>query len=331
MRPRILAALAVTLTLLVSAALYGAYGYRPPEASGYRPDLLRTSHFIDTPLARFHYLRQGSGTPVVLLSPGASWVYGWRHQLPELARDHTVYVVDLPGQGFTSLKDRRFAWDLNGMTRAIGAFLDAMGIDRPALGGLSWSGGWALAYAQRYPDRVDSLLLLAPSGASTRDTWVYEIMKYPVIGEIWNNMYYADRSSSRAALERIHVHQEKVTEQDVDAFWAPGTFADNLESQYLLERGLDWRETIDAMPGTVTPALVVWGRQDTVNPVGQARVFDRLMPGAQVHELDGCGHALSTDCPQHVNRLFADFLAARATDKGNQRGRGPQRPELRAR
>ncbi|MFI6790868.1 alpha/beta fold hydrolase [Nonomuraea sp. NPDC050383] len=310
MRTRTLVVLATTLTLLVCAALYGAYGYRPARQSGYRPAYPEHAQFLETPLARFHYVKQGTGSPVVLLSPGASWVYGWRRQLPELAREHTVYVVDLPGQGFTTLKDRGFTWDLDGMTEAIGAFLDAAGIERPALGGLSWSGGWALAYAQRHPGCVAGLLLLAPSGAATRDTWVYEIMKYPVIGELWNNWFYADRSSSLEALKRIHVHQDQVTKEDVDAFWAPGTLDDNLESQYLLERGLDWRETIAAMPRTTTPALVVWGRQDTVNPVGQAREFRRLMPGARVHELDGCGHALTTDCPRQVNRLLADFLAS---------------------
>ncbi|TMR96465.1 alpha/beta fold hydrolase [Nonomuraea basaltis] len=311
MRLRLLAALASILTLLVCAVLYGAYGYRPAQATGYRPAYLQNSRFLDTPLARFHYVKQGTGSPVVLLSPGASWVYGWRHQLPRLAREHTVYVVDLPGQGFTTLKDRNFTWDLDGMTGAIGSFLAAAGIQRPALGGLSWSGGWALAYAQRHPERVNSLLLLAPSGAATRDTWVYEIMKYPAIGELWNNWYYADRSSSLEALKRIHVNQNRVTEEDVDAFWAPGTFAGNLESQYLLERGLDWRETRAAMPRTTTPTLVIWGRQDTVNPVWQAREFDRLMPAAEIHELDGCGHALTTDCPEQVTGLLADFLTTR--------------------
>ncbi|MER6008312.1 alpha/beta hydrolase [Nonomuraea angiospora] len=307
MRPRTLAVLSLILTLAVGAVLYGAYGYRPAVAD-YRPPA--NARFLDTPLARFHYVKEGSGTPVVLLSPGASWTYGWRGQVPELARDHTVYVVDLPGQGFTRLKDRDFTWDLRGMTTAIGVFLNAAGIERPALGGLSWSGGWALAYAQRHPERVSSLLLLSPSGAATRDTWVYELMKYPVIGELWNNWYYADRSSSRAALDRINVNRSRILEQDVDAFWAPGTFPDNLESQVLLERGLDWRETLAAMPSTTTPTLVIWGRQDTVNPVWQAQEYARRMPAVQVRELDGCGHALTTDCPEEVGRLMADYLAS---------------------
>jgi pimeloyl-ACP methyl ester carboxylesterase len=69
-------------------------------------------------------------------------VVGWNEQLPVLARDHSVYVVDLPGQGYTQLHDRRFGWNLATMTGAIGTFMDAVGVRRAALAGNSWS-GWA--------------------------------------------------------------------------------------------------------------------------------------------------------------------------------------------
>ncbi|MFI7225892.1 alpha/beta fold hydrolase [Nonomuraea angiospora] len=34
------------------------------------------------------------------------------------------------------------------------------------------------------------------------------------------------------------------------------------------------------------------------------------MPAVRVRELDGCGHALTTDCPEQVARLMADYLAS---------------------
>lgn len=83
------------LPLLVTAvALYGAYGYTPVEQRGYRPEA--GSRFVDTPVARFHYLREGQGPAIVLLSPGAASSFAWRPQLTTLARTHTVHVVDLP-------------------------------------------------------------------------------------------------------------------------------------------------------------------------------------------------------------------------------------------
>ena len=59
-----------------------------------------------------HVAEQGAGSPVVLISPGDSPVYSWHNQLSALAAaGHSVYVVDLPGQGCTVLHDSSFAGD----------------------------------------------------------------------------------------------------------------------------------------------------------------------------------------------------------------------------
>jgi pimeloyl-ACP methyl ester carboxylesterase len=307
---RVLATASAVVVLLVTGVLYGAYVYRPAEARDYRPpaEWTAASRYVDTPLARFHYVRQGSGSPVVLLSPGAAWTFAWKDQIPALARGHTVYVLDLPGQGFTRLTDPGFRWDLQGMTAAIDSFLDAVGVRQAALVGSSWSGGWALAYAQRHPDRVTKLALLDSSGLAVRDSWTWEILKYPVIGEFLTNTVAGSRSAARSAAERVLAHPERVTDDLVDAFWAPNTFGDNLEANYRLERGLDWRETERAMPATRQPTLVIWGERDTTLPAWQAHRFGELLPDARVRVLSGCGHAVMLDCPQPVNTLLEEFL-----------------------
>ena len=97
----------------------------------------------------------------------------------------------------------------------------------------------------------------------------------------------------------------------IDAIWRPATRPDNVRATYELERSLDWRITQAALPWTRQPALVVWGAQDTVLPVAQAARFAELMPDARVHVLDGCGHALTLDCPDTVATLMGDFLGDR--------------------
>ncbi|HEY9371684.1 alpha/beta fold hydrolase [Streptomyces sp.] len=290
--------------VLAAVAAYGAYGYAPAE----RPaPVLADSRFVETPAARFHYLRQGQGSPVVLVSPGASWSFAWRHQLDLLSRTHTVYVVDLPGQGPTRLKDRTLTWDLNGMTAALGSFLDALGLDRVALAGNSWSGGWALAYAQRHPERVSRLVLLASSGLDEKDPPLWEALKLPLVGELLTHLG-AGRDAAASSVRGLFVHKELATDEVVDAAWGPAAVPDNLRSVYRLERGLDWSVTQRALPETRLPVLVVWGRQDGVLPVAQAARFGRLLPDARVRELDGCGHALTLDCPAPVGRLMEEFL-----------------------
>lgn len=313
-RRAVLVALAAILAMLTGAVLYGAYVYQPPEAGrGYRQPYLEEvpSRFVETPVARFHYVQAGSGSPVVLVSPGAAWVVAWRHQLRVLSENHTVYVVDLPGQGYTELKNPDdLRWNLAGMTGALGSFMDAVHVKRAAVAGNSWSGGWALSFAQRHPDRVSKLMLLDSSGLDVRDPWQWEILKYPVVGELLTNLF-TTKATVRDAAENSLVHKNLVTRELVNEWWAPMTFRDNLRSNYLLERGLDWGLTERTMPETRTPTLVLWGKEDKVLPAWHAERFGELLPNAEVRVLGGCGHALEYDCPGRVNDSMEDFLGGR--------------------
>jgi 4,5:9,10-diseco-3-hydroxy-5,9,17-trioxoandrosta-1(10),2-diene-4-oate hydrolase len=292
----------------VAVVLVGAlvaYGYQPTEQP--HPSASADSRYVDTQLARMHYLQRGNGSPVVLLAPGASPAAAWDTELNALAQQHTVYAVDLPGQGETRLHDKAFPFDLDGMTRALGQFLDALHLQSVALAGNSWSGGWGLAYAQRHPERVSKLVLLAPTGLDEPDAWSWEILKLPLVGEALAKLG-TGRGTVESAVRGLFVHKDLVTPQLVDAMWIPGTYRDNVRSLYALERGLDWSVTERALPSTRQPTLVVWGDHDTILPVEQAARFGKLLPNATVHVLPGCGHALTVDCPRQVSRLLVAFV-----------------------
>ena len=150
-------------------------------------------------------------------------------------------------------------------------------------------------------------MLLNSSGLDVRDPWQWEILKCPVAGELLTNLL-TTKSTVRAAAEDSLVHQELVTDELVNEYWAPMTFHDNRRANYLLERGLDWQVTQWAMPTTETPALVLWGSEDKILAARQAERLGRLMPIARVRVLDGCGHALEYDCPVRVNNQMEAFL-----------------------
>jgi pimeloyl-ACP methyl ester carboxylesterase len=310
---RVALALAAVFVVLTGGLFYGAYGYQPSEAGrDYKSKYLQDvpSSYVDTSVARFHYVQAGTGSPVILLPPGTAWAIAWQQQLSALAAHHTVYVVDLPGQGYTTMNNADFQWDLAGMAEALGSFMDAVHVDRAAIAGNSWSGGWALDFAQRHPERVTGLILLDSSGLVVEDSWQWKVLEYPVVGEILTNLL-TSKSTVRSSLEDSLVHRDLITDELVDETWAPLTFRDNLRSTYQLQRGLDWRETERAMPATQTPTLVLWGREDNVLPVWQAERFGQLLPNVQVNVLDQCGHVLEYDCPDQVTDLMLAFLDGR--------------------
>jgi hypothetical protein len=66
------AVLLILAMVMAGAATYGAYGHAPPEPGrSYHCAYLASvpGHYADTAVAGFFYLHEGTGTPVVLISP----------------------------------------------------------------------------------------------------------------------------------------------------------------------------------------------------------------------------------------------------------------------
>ncbi|WP_406274240.1 alpha/beta hydrolase [Nocardia sp. NBC_00881] len=76
--------------------------------------------------------------------------------IKEFAHGHTVFVADPPGQGRTEIVERSGPFGTDAVVASIGHFLDAVGVERAAVVGHSWGGGFALRFARTHHDRVES-------------------------------------------------------------------------------------------------------------------------------------------------------------------------------
>ena len=104
------------------------------------------------------------GTPVLLLH-GAMLDTAegiWHDVVPVLAARHRVHVIDMPRHGASRpwsgwLGDAFY-------TRFLAALLDALGLERVAIMGLSMGGGAGHRFALAHPERVSALVAVNPGG-----------------------------------------------------------------------------------------------------------------------------------------------------------------------
>ncbi|MEV0363009.1 alpha/beta fold hydrolase [Nocardia fusca] len=299
---------------VVAAALACMFTALVPVASGQPPSSADRSRylthveslFVDTDLARFHYTRTGTGSPVVLVAGGGLWGYSWRDTVPALAAEHTVYTVDLPSQGFTELHGGDFAYDLPAMSQALATFLDALGLHRTALVGHSWGGAWSLYFAEQYPDRVERLVLLDAPGLDAEKAPSTPLFTTPLLGELTTTL--TDRTFYAESIRGTFHNRHLVTDEVIDELYAPFSRPANRAGFLTLWRNLDYRLT-DAGLGRVTaPTLIVWGAEDTWLPASQAHGLAARIPSAHAVTLPGCGHTVHEDCPAQTNSLIDEFL-----------------------
>ena len=108
----------------------------------------------------------GQGEPVVFLHGGLANANYWGLQVPAVAQQYQVIVMDSRGHGRSTRGDRPYGYDL--MADDVAGLLDYLGIRRAAVVGWSDGGILGLDLAIRHPDRVSKVFAFAantdPSG-----------------------------------------------------------------------------------------------------------------------------------------------------------------------
>jgi 4,5:9,10-diseco-3-hydroxy-5,9,17-trioxoandrosta-1(10),2-diene-4-oate hydrolase len=280
-------------------------------------DFATTSRFIEAAGMRLHYHEAGpaEGTPVVLLhggGPGASAWSNFGANLPVLAGRFRTLMIDQPGFGRSArppVTGNYFTF----AAEAVAALLSELGIGRVHLIGNSLGGGTAVRFALRFPERAGRLVLMAPGGLQLN-----VFAPDPTEGIRRLTEFAAPPGPSReklAAFLRTLVHDQRlVTDELVDERFAaasdPGALAAmaSLGASFFdpatAEDGLLWREAHRLR----NEVLLIWGREDRVNPLDGALVALKLIRRAQLHVFGRCGHWAQLEKFDEFNQLAISFL-----------------------
>lgn len=235
----------------------------------------------------------------------------WQHWVRELGRDHTVVRHDERGCG---LSDREFEGTptLDTFVDDLSAVVDAAGVDRFALLGLSGGGPTAIAYSLRHPERVTHLVLYGAyaRGRFRRDTAEREQTRALIdlmrVG--WGGRVPAFRRLFSMLYVPSADEQQKRWYDEIQEVSSSGDVAARL----WLARS---ETVIDDLAQQVThPTLVLHARDDAAVPHSEGRRLASLIPNARFVTLESDNHILLAHEPawQHFLAEVRGFLGAPA-------------------
>ena len=154
--------LLLIVLLILALVVIGLVAFTARTAARVEAGLPPQGRFIDVPGARLHVVEKGEGPALLLIHGLASnlrhFTYG---VMDRLAADYRVVAVDRPGCGY-SVRLPGASATLGAQAEVMAALIDALQLGRPVVAGHSLGGGIALALAQRHPDKVAALALIAP-------------------------------------------------------------------------------------------------------------------------------------------------------------------------
>ena len=265
-----------------------------------------------------HYEQAGAerpGTPVVMLhggGPGAAGMSNFRRNLPVFAERFRTLVVDQPGFGKSDkppVEGNYFTF----AAQALAGLLDELGVDRVHLVGNSLGGGTAVRFALRYPRArgppgADGTRWPVPqrvrprshrggkaAGGVPRAARAKQGEDGGVPADAGLRPAAGDRRADRRAVRgRVEPAALAAMASLGASFYDPAFFED----------GLLWREAHRLR----NPVLLIWGREDRVNPLDGALVAVKLIRRAQLHVFGGCGHWAQLEKFDEFNQLAISFL-----------------------
>ncbi len=107
------------------------------------------------------YLKAGNGDPLILLHTIRTQLDYFENVIPQLAKHHTVYAIDLPGHGYSSI-DTNANYDEPYFRSAVIAFIEKLDLKEITLVGESIGGVLALTVASQLPNRIKQVVSSNP-------------------------------------------------------------------------------------------------------------------------------------------------------------------------
>ena len=259
------------------------------------------------------YLEGGTGWPLLLLHAFPLAADMWRPQLESPPDGWRVLAPDVRGFGPTPSGRTGEQPGSSGPPLTISDFahdivdlLDALEIERAALGGLSMGGYITFACFRAAPERFLSLILAntkasadTPDGRTAREAMsallrdrgraaVADDMIPKLLGE-------TSRRTRPELASRLRTMIESNSAGAIDQ---------------AIHAMKDRPDSTELLPRVGRPALVIAGEEDTLIPVSASESMHRLLPRSQLVVLPGAGHVSNLETAEAFSEALENFLRA---------------------
>jgi len=243
---------------------------------------------------------KNSITPVILIHGFGGDSDNWLFNIDELAKTRPVYAVDLPGHGKSS--KTLTTGDLGELAQAVADLIDHIGDGRVHMVGHSLGGAVAFQILRERPERVASVVGVAPVGFDDR-----------INADFVEGFIDAQkRKDVKAALQLLLSDPELVSSQMIEGVLRFKRIEGAREAlRAIADRnypgGRQTESFRDLVQETPVPVMIVWGERDAILDPAAAQ---GLPASVEVLRLENAGHMPHMEAASTVNSKLAELFDA---------------------
>lgn len=272
------------------------------------------SKFIEVNGIRVHYKQLGEDekTFILLHGFGAS-VFSWREVMEPLSQFGTVIAYDRPAFGLT---ERPMEWkgenpySQDAQVELVIGLMDALGVEKATLVGNSAGGTVSMLAALKYPERIESLILVDPAvyAGGGAPAWIRPLLGTPQFDHIGPLFARQLQAQGTEFLKTAWHDPSKITTEIFEGYQKPLQVENWDRALWFLTVSSNESGLADKVKDFNLPILVITGDDDRIVPTEQSlRLADEL-PNAELAVIVQCGHVPHEECPGEFMQAVQDFL-----------------------
>jgi len=253
-----------------------------------------------------YYEVHGAGSPLVLIRGLGSNADHWYCQTPAFSPCYSVVTFDNRGIGRSEKPDVPYTISI--MAGDTVGLMDAIGISRAHILGISMGGIIAQEIALKYPQRVHGLILACTHCGGGRTVRPSEEIARVFIEYILTGSEEAAQDIPKCLFtERTLREAPEVIKryQEISSRFPPAP--DTMIRQW---EGIQGHDTWEDLSHVQAPTLVLSGSDDVLVPPENSKILAERIPNAQFQVIEGGGHQFLVEQADVFNRAVLEFLEA---------------------
>lgn len=252
-------------------------------------------NYFQLSMGSMHYVDEGQGKPIVFLHGNPGWSFEYRNAIKEMSKTNRCVAPDHIGFG---LSDKPYDWTYFPRQHAenFEALMDRLDLTGITLVVNDWGGPIGLAYAIKYSEKIERLVIL--------NTWMWSVeadpyyrrfsgfMGGPVGRFLIKNFNFFGRVVVKQAVgdkkklsKRVHqqLYQPLETRKDRKGSW---TFPRQIIASS------DWLDSLWQQRNRIKdkPTTIIWGMKDIAFREQELEIWEDLMTNRKVIRLAEVGH-----------------------------------------
>ena len=331
--------IAVISTLVITSSSISNYGYfditkvvyGQPSPDHMNSNTINSANMQNIPFKKVHvgdidvgYKMFGKGDPIILFNGASDNMDAWDPSLLKgLSSNHTVIVFDQRGIANTTIGSRPYTYQQ--LANDTAGLIDALKIPKADVMGYSLGSYLAQQLTIMYPDKVNSLVLIASScGGKDHTPKPPEFIKLqsdivnnslhnaPISQEQMKSLVSASLGSGWIKLhpESLDIPANITSLQQLKPGLTPEIANNQNNIGKHWEDNPNWSGACDELAKLAKPTLVITGTDDVkYQPYVNSLKIAEKIPGAWLVQIKNAGHAVVDQYPVEISKVLNTFLS----------------------